>query len=238
MDYIKRKIGMKKGCAIKIDIHCHTSLYSGCSIQTPEDAVETAIRRGIDGIVITEHDILWKKEELAKLQQKYPGFLILNGIEYSAESYDMLIYGIPENCLIPGSPKMDEKISKLKIKTKNIFGRIPDALKVEHVLDYFGKLGCAFILPHPFRFNTEMKLSIKTIKRFHGIEVDSSNFHDEDRELAMKLTQKYKIPAVTASDSHSTKTIGLWYIEIPEIKNMKDFVRIIKQGKWKVSSEK
>lgn len=233
MDYIKRKVGITKGSTIKIDIHCHTSLYSGCSIQTPEDAVETAIRRGIDGIVITEHGILWNREELANLQQKYPDFLILNGIEYSAESYDMLIYGIPDNCQIPSSPKMDEKISKARIKTRNIFGRIPDALKVEHVMDYFGKLGCAFILPHPFRFNTEMKLSIKTIKRFHGIEVDSSNFHDEDRDLAMKLAERYKIPAVTASDSHSTKTIGLWYIEIPEISSMKEFVKIIKQGKWK-----
>ncbi len=231
MDYIKRKIGIKKGSTIKIDIHCHTSRYSGCSIQTPEDAVETAIRRGLDGIVITEHEILWRKEELENLKQKYPGFLILNGMEYSAASYDMLIYGLSQDFSIIDFPEVDKKIDT------NFFGKIHNAPEVEKVFDYCEKFGCAFILPHPFRFNPEMKLSDKTLRRFHGIEVDSSNFHDKDRNLAMKLAQKYKIPAVTASDSHSTKTIGLWYIEIPEVKNMKDFVRIIKQGKWKVKGE-
>jgi hypothetical protein len=70
---------------------------------------------------------------------------------------------------------------------------------------------CIFILPHPFRFNREMKLSIKTLKRFHGIEVDSSNFHDEDREQAVNLSKRFKISPVTASDSHSTDTTGLRY---------------------------
>ena len=223
MDYIKRKAGITKGSMIKIDIHCHTSLYSGCSIQTPEEAIEAALRRGLDGIIITEHGTLWDKEKLEKLQQKYPDFLILNGVEYSAVSYDMLIYGMNDDCPIPDFPETD----------KNIFGRIHGCPEVEQVLDYFEKPGCVFILPHPFRFNNIMKLSDKTLRRFHAIEIDSSNFHDEDRELAINLAERLKINTVIASDSHSTKTTGLWYIEIPEIKDMKDFVRIIKKGKWK-----
>ena len=58
-----------------IDIHCHTSKYSSCSVQPPELAVETAIKRGLQGIIITEHFRLWKEGEIKELQRKYPEIL-------------------------------------------------------------------------------------------------------------------------------------------------------------------
>ena len=119
---------------MKVDIHCHTSKYSPCAGQSPENMVEAAIRRKMDGVVITEHDVLWKKEELEDLRNKYPQIVILNGVEISSyiridkkiHIYDILVYGLLEG----------EKIPKYK-------GDIKETLNIFQ--EY------ALVLPHPFR---------------------------------------------------------------------------------------
>ena len=212
---------------MKIDIHCHTSKYSSCSVQTPKEMVETAIKRGLDGIVITEHAILWDKKEIKELQEKYKDILILSGVEYSAKGYDILVYGIPEDCIIP------ENLGKKKEDFRLPGVSIAESMTPEEVIDYFEPMGCLFVLPHPFRFYKNMAIKEKTLRRFHAIETDSSNFDEEGRASAKKLAKSLNIPGITASDSHSTRTTGLWYIETREVKNSKDFIDILKNGEWK-----
>lgn len=78
----------------------------------------------------------------------------------------------------------------------------------------------------------EIKLSIKTLKRFHGIEVDSSNFHDEDRELAVICQKDLKsLPLLLLTAT--VQILQISGIEIPEIKNIAEFVKVIRRGKWK-----
>ncbi|MEQ8189800.1 MAG: PHP domain-containing protein [Candidatus Eremiobacterota bacterium] len=199
---------------MKIDIHCHTSKYSPCSEQTPEEMIERAIRRGMKGIIITEHQRLWEKEELFKLQEKFPDILILNGVELTVSTnyntYDVLVYGLAQGYEIP--KKM---------------------LTVEETFELFER-ECAFVLAHPFRFSRVMSISDNTLGKFHGIEIDSSNFTPGTSEMAIKLSEKFNIPCTSASDSHSTKTTGLWYIDIPEISSMEEFVQVIKKRLWKI----
>jgi predicted metal-dependent phosphoesterase TrpH len=203
---------------IKIDIHCHTAKYSPCSEQPAEDMIEAGIRRGLDGIVITEHNLLWKKEALLKLQEKYPDILILNGVELTVstypssgyDTYDILLYGLPQDYEIP-----------------------PGRLTVEKTFDMFEPEGCAFVLAHPFRFSQTMKISDDTLRRFHAIEIDSSNFTSHTSTLSMALSERLNIAGTTASDSHSTKTTGLWYIETPRISTMEEFVQVLRKRQWK-----
>ena len=54
---------------ISIDLHVHTSRYSFCSHISPEELIRLAPERGIDGIVITEHDWQWTNEEIKNLQE-------------------------------------------------------------------------------------------------------------------------------------------------------------------------
>jgi len=217
---------------MKIDIHCHTSKYSGCSRQTPEGMAETLLRRGINGVIITEHSILWKKEELEELQKKYPELLVLNGVEITAGSYDILVYGVKNDSRVP-----EKFLSKEPEKKSPLFGGssmpgFSKKLTVETVLDYFTPMNCAFVLPHPFRHSREMTIQEKTLKRFHAIEVDSSRFNQEDTELSLSLAKKLNIPTTIASDSHSVNSAGLWYIQTPELKSIEEFVNILKNGKW------
>ena len=171
-------------------------------------------RREMKGIIITEHQTLWKKEELFTLQEKYPDILILNGVELTVSSdyntYDVLLYGLAQNYEIPKR-----------------------MLTVEEIFELF-EMECALVLAHPFRFSRVMSISDNTLRKFHGIEIDSSNFTSSTSEMAIKLSEKLDIPGTTASDSHSTKTTGLWYIDIPTISSMEEFVQVLKKRQWKI----
>ena len=47
-----------------IDIHLHTYRYSPCSWMSPEELIFRAEEVGLDGIVITEHNKVWRKDEI------------------------------------------------------------------------------------------------------------------------------------------------------------------------------
>ncbi|HPZ10623.1 MAG TPA: PHP domain-containing protein [Candidatus Eremiobacteraeota bacterium] len=205
---------------MRVDIHCHTSKYSGCSEQSPEEMAQMAIKRGLNAIVITEHYYTWEKEELTELQKKYPDILILNGVEITVRNYynssrydthDILVYGLPETY------RPDWKI------------------RIEEVLDRFEPAGCAFVLAHPFRFCHKMLIPEDILKKFHALEIDSSNFNSQDTELSLALAKKLNIPSIIASDSHSTRSTGIWYIETMEFNNMQEFLKILKSGNWTYS---
>ena len=67
----------------KFDMHVHTR-YSLDNYAEPEDMIVAAIARGLDGIVITEHDSFPDFEEIEKLRRKYYGKLtVLLGMEFS-----------------------------------------------------------------------------------------------------------------------------------------------------------
>jgi len=49
---------------MRFDLHTHTNRYSGCARATPQEMMEGAIRQGLDGVVITEHDTIWSEGEI------------------------------------------------------------------------------------------------------------------------------------------------------------------------------
>ena len=47
-----------------VDLHVHTSRYSGCGKSTPEEMVAAAQAAGIEAMVLTEHHIIWPEDEV------------------------------------------------------------------------------------------------------------------------------------------------------------------------------
>ena len=62
----------------KIDHHLHTSRHSPDSIIDPEELIVQARSAGLDGVVITEHDYQWGPDELAELNRRSGGLLVLS----------------------------------------------------------------------------------------------------------------------------------------------------------------
>ena len=101
-----------------IDMHAHSSGISGCCRQPIEVIIDTAIARGIDGIVLTNHytknyfpegesEAFAKRYvaeyEKAKAYAKERGFTLYFGIEATMEKYDgshLLIYGVDTDFIL------------------------------------------------------------------------------------------------------------------------------------------
>jgi predicted metal-dependent phosphoesterase TrpH len=76
-----------------IDIHTHTYPTSDDSSLLPDELIQEAIRIGLDGICITDHDGFWKPQDIAELSKRH-GFLVLPGCEVTTEEGHLLVYGL------------------------------------------------------------------------------------------------------------------------------------------------
>ncbi len=75
-----------------IDLHNHTQVHSRCSHLDPVDLVIRARRAGLDGLVITEHDALWPRDDVDRLAADH-GLLLLRGIEVTTDIGHVLAFG-------------------------------------------------------------------------------------------------------------------------------------------------
>lgn len=95
---VPRVAGAKK---LLFDLHVHTSRYSACSALPPEQLLAAAHARGLDGLVITEHDHVWAAAELDELLEAAgrPPLLLFAACEIRAalddqSTGDLLVYGV------------------------------------------------------------------------------------------------------------------------------------------------
>ena len=178
-----------------IDIHTHTTRYSGCSILSPKQLIEQAVKAGLNGVVITEHNYLWSEEEVRELKicTHSTDFLIMRGQEVDTEWGHVLIYGYCE--------------------------KIPWGTSIETLREMVHAGGGALVLAHPFRFYplflNEMsgEEREKFYKHFDALEIYNGNCSSNEITMAGEMAQRCGIPAVGGSDAHSIDMVGLYCTE-------------------------
>ncbi len=77
------------------EMHCHTRHGSSCSYMTPREMIAQAVKVGLDGICITEHDIPWDKKAAQELSDEF-GILVIGGMEVSTQYGEVLVWGLHE----------------------------------------------------------------------------------------------------------------------------------------------
>jgi predicted metal-dependent phosphoesterase TrpH len=198
---------------MKIDHHVHTERHSPDSVLDVDDLIDRALEVGLDGVVITEHDILWPEDELRQVQDgaRARGLLILNGVEVSALEGHFLVYGLTHlDGIEPGIPLGD--------------------LLVE-VRDQ----GAAIVAAHPFRWGQEFDEVVKEFGPvFHGLELVSKNVTPETRAATQSVLARTGMAATGSSDSHEVETLGCYHSEILDpVRTMADFVHALKRGRMR-----
>ena len=51
-----------------VDLHSHTWPRSHDSVLNPDALIERAKKAGLDGIVFTEHDVIWEDSDLEEIR--------------------------------------------------------------------------------------------------------------------------------------------------------------------------
>lgn len=172
---------------MKFDMHIHT-IYSDHwywgrdALNTPEEMIKAAKKRGLDGIAITDHDSIKGALNGLKIAKKMK-FIVIPGAEIRSRSGDILGLGIKEN--------------------------VKPGMSIEETIEKIHDLGGISVAAHPF-FSMEKRKGIgKEAVRADAVEVfNSTSATFFMNRKARMLAEKYKRPFSAGSDAHYYKDVG------------------------------
>jgi predicted metal-dependent phosphoesterase TrpH len=190
----------------RFDHHIHTSRHSPDSCLDPLELIERAREVGLDGIVITEHDYQWHRDELAELSARAHGLTILSGAEISAREGHFLVYGLPDLEETPAGITLSDLIEVVRLHK------------------------AAIVAAHPFRWGQEFdRLVDRHGPVFDALELVSNNVSTETRAMTARLVKERAMAATGSSDGHEAEVIGCYFSEFTDpIATMADFVSGLK----------
>lgn len=163
-----------------IDLHCHTLPRSQCSGLRPEDLVDLARARGLDGVCFTEHDALWPEDELVDIRRR-TGFAVFSGVELTTDMGHVLAFGLSGGSGLFGSAA----------------AAFAAAQQEEAIL----------FLAHPARDGL-LKVSHDTVTFFESVEALNGSDSRLQNMAASSLAHGFRLPGIGGSDAHTAAEAG------------------------------
>jgi predicted metal-dependent phosphoesterase TrpH len=180
-----------------IDMHNHTRISSSCSLLSPEELIETARVRGLDGICVTEHSTV-RGAEIARKSVRKNGFPVFRGIEARTDLGDMLVYGY--------------------------YRDIPEGISLDTLCRTVHEAGGVLFAAHPFHLTGGWNLftamqdrgldlekdwnRLEVLRRLDGIEVINGNVSDQNNAKARELADRLGIGGIGGSDAHIPEMVA------------------------------
>jgi hypothetical protein len=197
---------------MKVELHLHTSRYSGCATSTPWQMLTELVKRGYQAVCITEHDAFWSDYEIAELQAVYPQVRIFPGVELSLASPGgaghLLVLGANDRAFLA----MRDEPGKL--------------------LRWADQEGCLTILAHPFRWKGGADV-LSGNQLPDAIEHYTCNQSDEAAEEAEVAARRLGLHLVNAGDSHDISFLGRYWIETrQDFQTIPQLRQIIREGEY------
>lgn len=168
------------------ETHCHT-VYSNRAprrfdaLNTPRELIETAIRKGLGGIIITDHDSVTGGLVGEKISAGYNNFRVIPGAEITSSSGHILAIGIRSN--------------------------VPKGLALADTIDLIHELGGIAVASHPFAGGRRPSLGEECLKA-DGVEVFNANNRNHANRRAFLLARDHQTPMTAGSDAHWARNLG------------------------------
>lgn len=187
----------------KVECHCHSD-YSKDSLSGLEDLIQTARKRGLDKLILTDHNTI----QGALKAQKLAPDLIIVGEEIKTTIGEFLAFFVKEE--IPkGLPPMD-------------------------VLDRLKAQGAFISVSHPFdqmRHGWPLE-ALDQIRPFvDAIEVfNSRSLTAQVNDQALAYAERYHLAGTVGSDAHTLPEVGRSYLELPPFEDTASLRSVINQA--------
>ena len=148
----------------------------------------------LDGICLTEHQVLWDSVEVDKLAGE-DGIKIFRGNEFTTNQGDILVFGFYKD--------------------------IKELLMIEELREEVKAAGGFMIAAHPFRgFKTfgigQLQLTVeqacqrKALEYVDALEIGNGKLSPDENDMARKVAEKLDLPGTGGSDAHRVDEIGKW----------------------------
>jgi len=179
---------------MRIDLHIHTAPLSACSYIDPVELVQEAGRTKLDGICLTEHQVLWDPAEVDRLAAE-AGIKIFRGNEFTTNQGDVLVFGFYED--------------------------IKELMIIQELREAVQKAGGFMIAAHPFRgFKTfgigQLQMTVeqaakrKVFEFVDAVEIGNGKLSQDENDMARKVAEKLGLPGTGGSDAHRIDEIATW----------------------------
>lgn len=171
---------------LRWETHCHT-VYSNRryrrfdALNTPREMIEAAIRRGLQGMIITDHDSVTGGLAGRKASREYGDFRVIPGAEVTSRSGHILAIGIEND--------------------------VPKGLSVEETVERIHDLGGIAVASHPFSSRVRPSLGEECLKT-DGVEVFNSANRGDSNSRALSLARGHSRPGTAGSDAHWERVVG------------------------------
>ena len=195
---------------IRIETHCHSHHSFDCN-SSIEGIIDSCKQRGIEGIVICDHDVCDITPEEEALFSK-SGIRLFKAIEFTTKT-DAHVIGV--------SPKIKE------LQKERFYYSLGE------LIDELIAIRATIIIPHPNHVTgiigngkiSDVEID-KALSAAHLVEKDNFRYGKTTWNQQKLYSQ---IKWVIGSDAHSAKNVGAFVNEVSEIKG--DFLSIILSGK-------
>ncbi len=192
----------------RVEFHCHT-IYSKDSLTRPADLVQTCRRKGIDRVVVTDHNTIAG----ARAAQAIDSELIIVGEEIATTRGEILAAFVTEE--IPSGLTPQETIRRLKDQGAFI--------SVSHPFDE-GRSG---------HWQEEDLLEI--LPQVDAIEVYNSRcIQPRFNRKARQFAEKYNLAGTVGSDAHAAFELGRSLMLLEPFDSPEGLRTVIRKGILKV----
>lgn len=187
---------------MRFDLHIHSN-YSLDSRLDVDDILRKAVKKGLDGIAICDHNTITGSFHARKrvIELNLP-LLVLPAIEVSTSRGHLIVLGVRED--------------------------IPSGLDPEETIKIAKRNGGVVIAAHPFKIRSIGNvdgLDVDAIETFNSRCIFGEN------KKAQKMAIELGKPQVGGSDSHMLATIGSGYTEIDARPDERSVLEAIRDGK-------
>jgi hypothetical protein len=189
---------------LKTEFHCHTR-YSPDGLPSPEQLVAACRRKGIDRVIVTDHNTIAGALEARKLAPE----LVIVGEEIMTTRGELLCAFVAEE--IPAGLDPREAISRLRAQGAFI--------SVSHPFDAF-RSGA---------WDEPDLLDILPL--VDAIEVFNARCYFESfNTQAMDFARRHNLPGTCGSDAHAAFELGRGTLLLPPFQGADDLRAVIRQG--------
>jgi predicted metal-dependent phosphoesterase TrpH len=143
--------------------------------------IEAAIRKGLGGMIITDHDSVAGGLVGRKVALRFKDFKVIPGAEVTSHSGHILAIGIEND--------------------------VPKGLSVEETVEMIHDLGGIAVASHPFSSRVRPSLGEECLKT-DGVEVFNSANRGDSNSRALSLARGHGRPGTAGSDAHWERVVG------------------------------
>lgn len=190
---------------LKADLHTHT-YFSPDGLTSPEKYVETCLKKGIDCVVVCEHNNI----RGAVAVREIAPFKVIVGEEIRSREGEIMGLFLRE--AVPRGLTPEETVRRIKEQ---------DGL---------------VLVPHPFDRHRNEHMAEGALQRLlPDVDIiegfNARTTFRGDNERAARFAQEHDLPVSAGSDAHSPGELGRAYVEMPDFEGPQEFLLALRQGR-------